>query len=427
MRVALLCHSRQDKSSRALEEFPGCCAGLRGHVVWSGMPDDRPFDITLFGASSFVGVLTAQYLAGAKPGLRWALAGRNRDKLDAVVRDLPASTPAPQLLIANVDDAGSMRALAQSARVVLTTVGPYTHYGEPLVAACAELGTDYVDLTGEPEFFKRMIARYHGTAARSGARILHACGFDSIPHDLGALFTLQALRERLSPAERDSTPITIEGFVRTRAKISGGTWQSALQVLSETSSLPSSQPVQVDGRSVGRVPPRIHRRAELGQWALPAPTIDPDVVCHSASLLAEYGPQFRYGHYITFKNPAQIGAFLMGAGTVIALSKVGPTRALLSKLNPPGRGPSQEERDQSFFRVTFFGKAAGQRVQCRVSGGDPGYSETAKMMAETGLCLAFDRERTRACAGVLTPAFALGDVLTERLQRAGITFERMSD
>lgn len=390
------------------------------------MPDDRPFDITLFGASSFVGLLTAQYLAGARPGMRWALAGRNRAKLEAVLRELPATTPAPQLLIANVDDAASVRALAQSARVVLTTVGPYTHYGEPLVAACAELGTDYVDLTGEPEFFKRMIARYHGTAARSGARILHACGFDSIPHDLGALYTLHALRERLAPAERDTTPITIEGVVRMRAKISGGTWQSALQVLSETSGLPNPQPIQVDGRSIGRVPPRIHRRDELGLWVLPAPTIDPEIVCHSASLSPEYGPQFRYGHYITFKNPLQVGAFLAGAGTVIALSKLAPARALLSKLNPPGRGPSQEVRDQSFFRVTFFGQAAGQRVQCRVSGGDPGYTETAKMMAETGLCLAFDRERTRACAGVLTPAFALGDVLIERLQRAGISFERLS-
>ncbi|MGZ6744370.1 MAG: saccharopine dehydrogenase family protein, partial [Nocardioides sp.] len=185
---------------------------------------DREFDVVLFGATGFTGQLTAEYLAAHAPtGLRWALAGRSPDKLARVRDRLAATDPALAdlaLLHADVSDAASLADVAGRARVVITTVGPYIEYGEPLVAACAEAGTDYVDLTGEPEFVDRMYVAHHATAERTGARIVHACGFDSIPHDLGAHFTVGLLP--------DDVPITVRGVVRASGMASGGTFHSAM-------------------------------------------------------------------------------------------------------------------------------------------------------------------------------------------------------
>src|SRR5690348_16300 len=178
------------------------------------MPE-RTYDVVVFGATGFTGALTAQYLArNAPPETRIALAGRNREKLQSVQRDLGRELP---LLSADIGDAGSMREMAESAKVVITTVGPYINYGEPVVAACAAAGTDYVDLTGEPEFVDRMWLKYHSVAAETGARLVHSCGFDSIPYDLGVQFTVQQLPE--------GVPISIDGFMRVNASISGGTYQ----------------------------------------------------------------------------------------------------------------------------------------------------------------------------------------------------------
>src|SRR3954466_5798421 len=186
------------------------------------MPDAREHDVVLFGATGFTGALTAEYLAANVPeGTSWALAGRNADKLAALRDRLGVDVP---LLHADVTDASSLRDVAQGARVVITTVGPYLNYGEPLVAACAEAGTDYVDLPGEPEFVDRMYLRHHERAVESGARIVHACGFDSIPHDLGAYFTVKQLPS--------GQPVKMRGVVRSNATFSGGTFHSAMTAFS---------------------------------------------------------------------------------------------------------------------------------------------------------------------------------------------------
>ena len=190
--------------------------------------ESRPFDLVLFGATGFTGGLTAEYLARNAPdGCRWALVGRNQRKLEEVRTRLveidPALADLP-LLVADAGDPASLEAVAEQARVVITTVGPYIEYGEPLVAACAEAGTDYVDLTGEPEFVDRMYVAHHARAVETGARIVHACGFDSIPHDLGALFTVEQLPQ--------GVPIRMRGFVRSNATFSGGTFASALTAMS---------------------------------------------------------------------------------------------------------------------------------------------------------------------------------------------------
>jgi short subunit dehydrogenase-like uncharacterized protein len=394
------------------------------------MPNVRAFDVVLFGATGFTGELTAEYLAKNGGKLRWALAGRNVEKLEKVRARLEAVSGGtrPEIVHADAADAASLRALAESTRVAISTVGPYLLHGEPLVAACAAAGTDYLDLTGESPFVTRMAARYHAQAQASGARIIHSCGFDSIPHDLGVLFTVDALRRGLSDAQTADAVVTVEGFVRAQGQLSGGTWQSMLNVLAEApvSAAESGVP-ETPGRRVGLVPARIRYRKEHKLWAVPMPTIDPEVVCRSARLLPSYGRDFKYGHYLSLANLGQVIGFVLGAAIFVSLARFKPTRLLLAKARRSGQGPSEAERAKSFFQLLFVGQAGARRVRCRVRGGDPGYTETAKMLSESALCLVFDRERLPACHGVVPTAAALGSVLTERLQRAGIVFEELSE
>jgi short subunit dehydrogenase-like uncharacterized protein len=386
------------------------------------MAAERPYDVAVFGATGFTGELTAQYLAANAPaGTRWALAGRNASKLDAVRGRLAETNPACaelDLLHADIGDADSIREVAEKARVVITTVGPYITYGEPLVAACAEAGTDYVDLTGEPEFVDLMYVRHHARAAETGARIVHACGFDSIPHDLGAYFTVKQLP--------DGAPLTVEGFVRANGTFSGGTLHSAVTGFSRVrewrriaSERKAREPKPSDRRVRGiRGGPK--RAPSGGGWALPMPTIDPQVVCRSARAIDLYGPDFSYGHYIVVKHlPTAVGLPLGLAG-VFAMAQLPPTRNWLLNRRQPGEGPSAEQRAKGWFKVRFVGEGGGKRVVTEVAGGDPGYGETAKMLAESALCLAGDE--LPETAGQVTTAAAMGDALTARLERAGISF-----
>ncbi|TDC55529.1 saccharopine dehydrogenase [Actinomadura sp. KC345] len=383
---------------------------------------DRQYDVVLFGATGFTGALTAEYLAEhAGPGTRWALAGRNRARLTAVrdrlVKLDPACADLP-LLHADTDDTASIEEIARSARVVITTVGPYVKYGEPLVAACARAGTDYVDLTGEPTFVDRMYVKYHEKAVRSGARIVHACGFDSIPHDLGAYFTVKRLPE--------GVPLHVEGFVRARADASGGTLHSAIGIFGDPAGMMRAERERrrVEDRPAGRSV-RVSRRPSPkarvgGGWTLPMPSIDPQIVVRSAAALDRYGPDFSYGHYVAVKRLATAAGMAAGAGALVGLSALRPTRGLLLRLRAPGEGPSPEQRARNWFSVKFVGEGGGERVVTEVAGGDPGYGETAKMLAESALCLAHDD--LPETAGQVTTATAMGDALIGRLREAGIAF-----
>ena len=386
------------------------------------MGDERPLDVALFGATGFTGGLTAEYLARHAPeGTRWALVGRSAEKLAGVRDRLAAIDPACaqlELLEADSGDAGSLRAVAERTHVVATTVGPYLNLGEPLVAACAETGTDYADLTGEPEFVDRMYVRHHATAVATGARLVHACGFDSIPHDLGVLFTVEQLPE--------GVPLTVRGYVSAGGKPSAGTFHSAV---TQFSRLRQAGTAYVERR---RIEPKPERKVSsvkdparyersLGAWALPLPTIDPQVVKRSAGALERYGPDFSYGHYAAIKQlPAAVGA-LGGLGAMFALAQLPPTRSWLLGRMKSGDGPSPERRERSWFKVRFVGEGGGRRLVTEVAGGDPGYGETAKMLAESALCLATDN--LPQTSGQVTTAVAMGDVLIERLRRQGITFE----
>lgn len=391
---------------------------------------ERSYDLVLFGATGFVGELTAEYLAQHAPEqARIALAGRSAEKLEALRERL--GKPAWGSLVAEVGDAESITALATAARVGISTVGPYLRYGEPLVAACAAAGTDYVDLTGESEFVDLMYLRYHAAAKQSGARLVHSCGFDSIPYDLGALFTVSQLA--------DDVPIALRGFGAASGSISGGTFHSAVEQMGrlKESGRVSRQRRSVErnaedgrlaeGRSVRGIPGRPHNEPLAGGWVVPVPTIDPQHVLRSARLNPAYGPDFSYSHYVVTKRLGTTVGLGLGVGLVATLAQLEPTRRLVLRLRSPGSGPSAERRARSFFRVRMvadYGTSTPrERLITEVRGGDPGYGETAKMLAESALALAFDENLPELGGGQWTSALALGQPLIERLVRAGIEFK----
>jgi short subunit dehydrogenase-like uncharacterized protein len=373
------------------------------------------YDVVLFGATGFTGRLTASYLAAhAPPELRWAVAGRNKAKLEEVRSSLGADV---DVLVASADDAGK---LASDARVVVSTVGPYVTYGEPLVRACAEAGTDYLDLTGEPEFVDTMYVRYHSRAVQSGARLIHACGFDSIPYDLGVQYTVEQLPSGVA--------LRVSGLIRAGGKPSGGTFSSALTAFSR-----GRQNLDA-ARARRRVEPRPQDRTARavtdrirridGFWAVPLPTIDPQIVARSARALPSYGPDFTYHHYAAVRRlPVAVGG-IAGVGALMAAAQVPPLRNALLRRWSPGDGPDEVRRSRSWFKARFIGTGGGRRVVTEVSGGDPGYGETAKMLGESALCVALDD--LPSVSGQTTTAVALGPALRSRLVAAGIDFRVVS-
>ncbi|MBV8932505.1 MAG: saccharopine dehydrogenase NADP-binding domain-containing protein [Kutzneria sp.] len=382
---------------------------------------ERSYDVVLFGATGFTGGLTAGYLARNAPAwLRWALAGRDRTRLErrrAELTEIDPRCAEVRLLHADVKDVGSLRALAESTRVVITTVGPYIRYGEPLVAACAEAGTNYVDLAGEPEFVDMTYVRYHDQAAATGARIIHSCGFESALLDLGVYLTVQQL-----PVDE---PIQIDGYLHAIAALSGGSLQTTLTALSRMRALAR---VRRERRRVERFPagrvvkstagaPRRVRR--LGAWAMPMPTISRQTIGQSARLLPRYGPNFCYRHR-TIKHPIAAAAMIVAFLLLFLVIQVRPLRHVLGRVVKPGQGPSEARRAKCWFRATFIGSGGGQEAFIQITGGDPGYDESAKILAEAALCLASDELPQRF--GHVTPAAAMGDSLIARLSAAGIEF-----
>jgi short subunit dehydrogenase-like uncharacterized protein len=392
--------------------------------------EERDFHVVVFGATGFTGALAAEYLAERLRGTdtRWAVAGRSRAKLDAVLARVRAVDPDARVgvLTTSVEDEGSMAQLARAARVVLSTVGPFALHGAAVVAACVAQGTDYVDITGEPEFVDSMIARYHAAARAKGVRVVSCCGFDSIPHDLGVFFLVKHL-------PRDA-PLAVQGVVRAGGRPSGGTWASFVNAAGRARQMRAAarearateratEDTAGEGRRVRGARPRLRYDGEARGWLVPLPTIDPQVVLRSARALPEYGPEFSYGHYALVRSTATLLGAAVGLGAVAGLAQLAPTRKLLLRAVQQGEGPSAAQRARGWFKVQLRGEGGGRTVRAEVRGGDPGYTETAKMVSESALCLALDRAQLPARAGVITTAAAMGDALLARLQARGITFE----
>jgi short subunit dehydrogenase-like uncharacterized protein len=417
------------------------------------MDAERELDVVVFGATGFAGKLVAEYLAQHAPEeVRVGLAGRSQDRLEQVRAGLGAAAAKWPLIVADSADPASLGALAGSARVVVTTVGPYRPRGLPLVAACAEAGTDYIDLSGEVLFQRDSIDRYHAVAERTGARIVHGCGFDSIPSDLGVHLLRETVRaDGSDPGEGDGgggeeLEDTTLVVTRLRGGFSGGTLSSIVEQLDEVRADPSLRRVAGDPYALSpdrAAEPDLGRQRDLmkvrqdkmlGIWTGPflMASINTRVVRRSSALLDwAYGRQFRYREVSGF-GPGRAGAVraavtTAGLGALAAgLANPRIRRLLVGRLLPgPGQGPSEQTRRNGRFRMEIHTRtSAGRHYRARVAAqGDPGYQATAVMMGESALALTVDRDRLPGRAGVLTPATALGTVLTDRLRAAGMTFE----
>jgi short subunit dehydrogenase-like uncharacterized protein len=410
------------------------------------MVDERKaqYDLILWGATGFSGRLTAEYLlrrygAGPKP-VAWALAGRNQNKLSALREELAAIDPAAvelPMLLADSHDAASLEALVSQARVICSTVGPYPLYGTPLVETCVRLGRDYCDLTGETVWMRGMIERFHEEAAAKGARIVHCCGFDSVPSDLGCFMVQeQALETVGGPCDE------VKAWVRSLGGgVSGGTLATAIDVL-ENSQDPAYRRLRADPYVL--VPDPAARvaqpdqvgpvwRDEVGGWTAPfVMAATNTAVVHRSNALLDY----RYGHAFRYGEVVRIGRrfrhWALAAGMSLLLGpgqwagRQRPVRTALRRWVAPavGEGPSREAREKGHFTMEFVGEIDGQpQVRARVSGQqDPGYGETAKMLGEAAVCLALDHAKLPARAGILTPAAAMGEALLARLRAAGMEF-----
>lgn len=400
----------------------------------------RDHDIVLLGASGFVGRLVAAHLADhAPPGTRVALAGRSRARVEEVRDELPGAARDWPVVVADTSDTSSLETLAASSRVVVSTVGPYLRHGLPLVAACARAGTHYADLTGEVPFIRRAIDRYDGVARTTGARLVHACGYDAVPSDLAVLALHRAVDADGAGRLRD-----VRLVATARGGVSGGTVASLRGIVTESVRDASVRRLMADPFALS---PDREREPDVVQPVdLPRPSRDADGRWLAASPMASFNSRvvrrsnalqdWTYGLDLRYGEVAGTGRGVTGAAAAVAFT-VGPallagvvalpgTGALLDRVLPaPGTGPSEETRRHGFFRMDVHATTTtGRHYRAVAAGpGDPGYSATAVMVGESALALALDGDRLPDRAGSLTPATGIGDVLTERLRAAGQTYE----
>jgi short subunit dehydrogenase-like uncharacterized protein len=410
----------------------------------------REFDIVLFGATGFVGALTAAHLAEHGGGARIALAGRNRGRLESVRAGLGPSAAEWPVVAVDATDGAGLRSLARRTTVLATTVGPYAAHGREVVRACAEEGTHYADLTGEVLFVRWSLDTVAARAAETGARIVHACGFDSIPSDLGVLVTA----ERAAADGQGSLTDTVLTVTSMRGGLSGGTIASARRQAITARSDPAARrtisdpyglsPRREEEPSAGRRQPGgprgavrrlvpIERDPTTGRWNGPfvMASFNTRIVRLSNALTDwSYGRELRYREVTDFGSsavsPVLAVGMALGLGGMLGGLSWGPTRAVLDRFLPrPGEGPSAAQRAAGRFRMLVRATTtSGSHYVTRVGADhDPGYDGTAIMLGEAALCLARDADRLPHRAGVLTPATAMGDVLVERLRAHGFTFD----
>jgi short subunit dehydrogenase-like uncharacterized protein len=409
---------------------------------------EREFDIVLYGATGFVGKLTAEYLARASGDVRIALAGRSQDKLVAVRETLGEAAQSWPLITADASQPATLNAMAARTQVVVTTVGPYLRYGLPLVAACAAAGTDYADLTGESLFVRESIDLYHKQAIDTGARIVHSCGFDSIPSDL-TVYALHRRAEDDHAGELGDTNLVVRAFA---GGVSGGTVASMLELMRVASTDPEARRLMNDPYTLtpdrgaepelGAQPDLRWRRGrdiapELdGYWvgAFVMAAANTRIVRRSNALLNYgYGRRFEYAEQMSLGRSivAPVAAAMATGGNAATMALGSryfdrlPSK-LVERIAPkPGTGPSARAREQGHYTVeTYTTTTTGARYRATMSQkGDPGYKATSVLLGESGLALALDRDRLSDLRGVLTPAAAMGDALLARFPAAGVSLE----
>ena len=402
----------------------------------------REYDLVIWGATGFTGALVAEYLAqtyGTEGPLRWALAGRSEGKLQQLQASLQrhcGGEPIP-IIIADSEDPDTLQNMVRRTRVMCTTVGPYARYGTPLVAACATSGTHYCDLTGEVQWMARVIPEYQAAAEASGARLVHSCGFDSIPSDLGTWYLQQRMLQRHGvPAHCVKARVG-----RNKGTASGGTIASMLEVLDEAKRDRNVRKLLTDPYALcppgtagldGPDQAGVRYDSDFHQWTSPfvMAAINGRVVRRSHYLLGKpWGEDFQYDESQLCSSRAQALRNTLALGAAMAGLATAPGRKLLGRFLPkPGEGPSREQREAGHYELFFHGvhpQDSALDLRVRVAGTlDPGYGSTARMLAEAAVCLAQDP--LTVAGGFWTPASGLGDHLLQRLQeRAGLTFEEV--
>ncbi len=403
--------------------------------------NNKTHDIIIFGATSFVGELICEYMLKqfGTSDLSWALAGRSETKLKALQDQLGDQASSLPIIIADAGDLTSLKVMCQQSKVIMSTVGPYDLYGEPLIQACAETGTDYCDLTGEAHWIKNMLDKYESTARQSGARIVHCAGFDSIPSDLGVHF-LQQTAKKLHGKHCNQVKLRIRNM---RGAASGGTIATALNIAKKLKTDPQVKKVMVNPYSLC---PEGHgfktRQKEIklefdetfNKWTAPffMSVINTRIVHRSNALSNHaYGNDFKYNEGMMtsngFKGKMRARSIYWGLGAFFAGISIKPIRSFLGRfvLPKPGEGPSKEEQQNGFYDFRFVGTTVdGEVVMTKVYGDmDPGYGSTAKIISQTAACMAQDVS-DEVPGGFWTPATLMGDTLVERLNRnSGLTFE----
>lgn len=408
----------------------------------------REFDIILYGATGFVGKLTAEYLARAGGDARIALAGRSTERLRVVRDSLGEASAAWPLIAADASAPSTLADIAGRTRVVVTTVGPYTKYGLPLVAACAAAGTDYADLTGETMFIRESIDGYHKQAVDTGARIVHSCGFDSIPSDL-TVYALYRQAQRDGTGELGDTTFVLRDMA---GGVSGGTVASMLEVMATASGDPEARREMADPYTLStdrQAEPEFGHQSDTpwrrgrdiapeldGVWtgAFPMGAPNSRIVRRSNALLDwSYGRTFRYAETMsTGSSVAAPVAAALGTAANAAVLGLGsryfnklPRRMVDRVVPKPGTGPSERARENGHYTVeTYTTTTSGARYRALMAQrGDPGYKATSVLLGECGLALALDRDALSDLRGVLTPAASMGDALMARFPAAGVRLE----
>ena len=399
--------------------------------------------MVLYGATSFVGQITARYLLqelGASGDIKWAIAGRSESKLNQLKTSLGNTATDLPMLVADSSDDQSLNQLCQQARVIISTVGPYALYGEPMIKACVENGNDYCDLTGEAYWIKQMIDKYQDKAKETGARIINCCGFDSIPSDLGTYFLQQTANKRFA-AYFDRVKLGVRAM---KGGASGGTIASMIEMLIAAK---ANTKVRKAMANPYLLCPQNHSH-KVRQTRLKSAAYDKDFQCWSAPFVMEgintrvvlrshglqsmpYGDQFSYSEIMLTgkggKGRIRALSLSVGLGVFVMSAFITPLRKLMQKflLPKPGEGPSEQEQINGFFDMRILGKNDQHKLIVKVTGDrDPGYGSTAKMLGQSALCIALDIDKAELPGGFWTPATAMGDKLIARLsQHAGLAFE----
>jgi short subunit dehydrogenase-like uncharacterized protein len=411
------------------------------------MQDTSPkFDIIIFGATSFVGQIMTRYMIAqfaVDGSLKWAIAGRSQNKLNELKLSLGTAGEALDVLVADAADEDSLRLLCESTKVVVSTVGPYALYGEPLVKMCVALGTDYCDLTGEVQWIAKMLERYEDVAKVTGARIVHSCGFDSVPSDLGVYFLQQHAKQQFS-----ETCSSIKMRVKKmKGAASGGTVASMTNIFKEVASNPTLRKTLANPYAICPADHGNNMRQnnmnrpqydnDFNSWVAPfvMAVINTRIV-HRSNVLVEGG----YSQHFEYNEAMLTGKGIIGSGIAAGVgvglggfamaAVIPPTRWAMEKfiLPKPGEGPSLDAQEKGYYDLRFYGKTdSGQEIRCKVTGDqDPGYGSTAKMLAQAAVCLVqdIDKDKDKVPGGFWTPASIFGAQLISRLEsHAGLTFE----